>query len=199
MKNQWSFIDFSVVFDLSLIFHRFLSRSVWKCYVDDVLEIIKRGEAESLTKHLDQIDPTGSIRFTFEEEKDGRIPFLDIEISRKHDGSLKLSIYRKATHTNQYLQFQSHHPLHQKLGVVRTLLDRKDNIVTEDPDKGKEEHVIREALSNCGYPKWAIDKVKDKRQTPKKKQKSTKSEEKKQGTCRHPVYRGFNWKTIKSV
>ena len=26
MKNQWSFIDFSVIFDLSLIFHRFLSR-----------------------------------------------------------------------------------------------------------------------------------------------------------------------------
>ena len=27
MKNQWTFIDFSVIFDLSLIFHRFLSRS----------------------------------------------------------------------------------------------------------------------------------------------------------------------------
>ena len=116
---------------------------LWKRYVDDVLEIIKRGEAENLTKHLDQIDPTGSFKFTFEEEKDGSIPFLDTEISRKPDGSLKLSIYRKATHTNQYLQFQSHHPLHQKLGVVRTLLDRKDNIVTGDPDKEKEESFVK--------------------------------------------------------
>ena len=164
---------------------------LWKRYVDDVLEIIKRGEAENLTKHLDQIDPTGSIKFTFEEEKDGSIPFLDTEISRKPDGSLKLSIYRKATHTNQYLQFQSHHPLHQKLGVVRTLLDRKDNIVTEDPDKEKEEHVIREALSNCGYPKWAIDKVKDKRQTPKIKQKSTKNEEKSKGLVVIPYIEGL--------
>ena len=90
--------------------------------------------------------------------------FLDTEITRKADGSIKLSIYRKAI---QYLQFQSHHPLHQKLGVVRTLLDRKDNIVTEDADKEKEENIIREPLSDCGYPGWAVDKVKEKGQTPK--------------------------------
>ena len=35
MKNQWSFIDFSVIFDLSLIFHRFLSRSVSKKIVSE--------------------------------------------------------------------------------------------------------------------------------------------------------------------
>ena len=30
---------------------------LWKRYVDDVLEIIKEGEAENLTEHLSQIDP----------------------------------------------------------------------------------------------------------------------------------------------
>ena len=72
----------------------------------------------------------------------------------------------------------------------RTLLDRKDNIVTEDPDKEKE-HVIREALSNCGYPNWAIDKVKDKRQTPKIKQKSTKNKEKRKGLVVIPYKEGL--------
>ena len=165
---------------------------MWKRYVDDVLEIIKRGRAEQLTKHLDQIDPTGSIKFTYEEENNGSISFLDTDITRKPDGSLKLSIYRKATHTNQYLQFQSHHPLHQKLGVVRTLLDRKEHIVTEDADKEKEENIIREALSDCGYPRWAVDKVKEKRQTPKARDKPTMKEgEKSKGLVVIPYIEGL--------
>ncbi|XP_072017161.1 uncharacterized protein [Amphiura filiformis] len=131
---------------------------LWKRYVDDVLEIIRRGQVDNLTDHLNSIDPTGSIKFTYEQEQDGSIPFLDTLITRKSDGSLKLSIYRKKTHTDQYLQFSSHHPLHQKLGVVRTLLDRSESLVTEEADRQKEETNIREALSGCGYPDWSIKK-----------------------------------------
>ena len=39
----------------------------------------------------------------------------------------------------------SHHPLHQKLGVVRTLFDRKDAIVTEEEDKAEEESTITQS------------------------------------------------------
>ena len=84
------------------------------------LEIIDRGQVQNLTDHRDQIDPTGKIKFAFEEEADGCIAFLDTKVIRKPDGSIKLDIYRKPTHTNQYLQLSSHHPLHQKLGVIRT-------------------------------------------------------------------------------
>ena len=105
----------------------------WKRYVDNILEIIDRGQVQNLTDHLNQIDPTGNIKFTFEEEADGGIAFLDTKVIRKPDGSIKLDIYRKPTHTNnQYLLLSSHHPLHQKLGVIRTLYDRKDTIITED-------------------------------------------------------------------
>ena len=142
---------------------------MWKRYVDDVLEIIKRGQAEQLTKHLHQIDPTGSIKFTYEEENNGSISFLDTEITRKPDGSLKLSIYRKATHTNHYLQFQSHHPLHQKLGVVRTLLDRKDNIVTEDADKEKE-------TTSSGKPFLIVDTQNGRSTKSKKRDKHQRPE-----------------------
>ena len=59
-----------------------------------------------------------------------------------------------------YLNFNSQHPLHQKLGVIRTLLDRMQTIVTEEEDKKREEERIRQALSTCGYPKWTVEKVK---------------------------------------
>ena len=76
---------------------------IWKRYVDDVLEIVKKGEVENLTEHLNNIDPTGSIKFTYEQESDGCIPFLDALIIRKPDGNTKLCIYReKYTQTNTY-------------------------------------------------------------------------------------------------
>ena len=63
---------------------------------------------------LNTVDPTGNIKFTHEEEDQGRIPFLDTLIVRKADGTVKLLVYRKKTHTDQYLNFNSQHPLHQK-------------------------------------------------------------------------------------
>ncbi|XP_072039314.1 uncharacterized protein [Amphiura filiformis] len=135
---------------------------LWKRYVEDILEIVKDNQVDNLTHHLNNTDPTDSIKFTYEKEVDGRIPFLDTLIVRKEDGSVKLLVYRKATHTDQYLNFRSHHPIYHKLGVVRTLLDRMDKIVTETEDRQKEEDNIKKALKTCGYPEWTIETVKKK-------------------------------------
>ena len=151
----------------------------WRRYVDDVLEIINKGSTHNLTEHLNTIDPTGSIKFTHEEETQGKIPFLDTLIVRKEDGTVKLLVYRKKTHTDQYLNFHSQHPLHHKLGVVRTIMDRMENVVTEEADKREEELRIRNALADCGYPKWALDRVKqqmrDKPQQPKTTKKTNET------------------------
>ncbi|XP_072028073.1 uncharacterized protein [Amphiura filiformis] len=94
---------------------------LWLRYVDDILEVIQRDSVQQLTDHINQVDKSGSIKFTFEQESQGQLPFLDTLIVKKDDGTVKLLVYRKSTHTDQYLNYQSHHPLHQKLGVVRTL------------------------------------------------------------------------------
>ena len=106
--------------------------------------------------------------------QDGKIPFLDILIVKKEDGSVKLLTYRKPTHTDQYLNYKSHHPLHQKMGVIRTLFDKKDRIVTEDDDKIQEGGKVVHALQNCGYPQWVFKKVKDQMKVPKKQNTSKK-------------------------
>ena len=107
---------------------------LWKRYVDDVLEIIKKGQVQALTDHLNQVDTTNSIKFTHVEEKEGKIPFLDTLIIRKPNGAIKLLVYKKPIHTDQYLNFMSEHPLHQKMGVIRTLFDRMNSIITEEED-----------------------------------------------------------------
>ncbi|XP_071944448.1 uncharacterized protein [Antedon mediterranea] len=165
---------------------------LWRRYVDDVLEIIKKDSTQKLTDHLNSIDPTGNIKFTFEEENQGKIPFLDTLIVRKEDGSLKLLVYRKKTHTDQYLNFQSQHQLHQKLGVIRTLMDRMENIVTEEADKKEEEVKFRNALRKCGYPKWSLDRVKQqiKNKQPTQRKKNKESETPSKGMVVLPYVEG---------
>ena len=148
--------------------------SMWYRYVDDILEDVPKDQVDNLTQHLNQVDPTNSIKFTVEVEKDNQIPMLDVLIKKKEDGHIETAIYRKKTHTDQYLNFRSHHPLHHKLGVVRTLLDRKDSIVTTEHDKEAEDKHICEALKNNGYPKWSVDLAKQQKTKQKNTQENTK-------------------------
>ncbi|XP_072048938.1 uncharacterized protein [Amphiura filiformis] len=165
---------------------------LWLRYIDDILEVIQRDSVQQLTDHINQVDKSGSIKFTFEQESQGQIPFLDTLIVKKDDGTVKLLVYRKPTHTDQYLNYQSHHPLHQKLGVVRTLYNRKDTIVTEEQDKEEEEKKIQEALQTCGYPKWSFEKVKDQMQSvkPKKSAKKTDDSTRSRGMVVLPYVKG---------
>ena len=65
--------------------------------------------------------------------------------------TIKTSVYRKATHTDKYLQFNSHHPTQHKRSVARTLLDRAKNIPSTDADKVSEVQHVVDALKINGY------------------------------------------------
>ena len=116
----------------------------WKRYVDDALSAIKSGKTEDFMTNLNQIDERGNIKFTNEEEQNGTLPYLDINIHHPEDGRMTTTVYRKDTHADQYLQFESAHPLHQKLEVIRSLIDRKDTVITLKEDKiKKEKNLVR--------------------------------------------------------
>ena len=104
---------------------------------------------DAFTNHINSITP--EIQFTVEEESEGKLPMLNVLVHRKQDGSLKTTIYRKPTHTNQYLDISSHHPLQHKLGVIRTLVYREDFGITEEEDKVQELNNIRSAFEHCRY------------------------------------------------
>ena len=104
------------------------------------------------------------------------------------------SCIAKKTHTDQYLNFSSHHPLHQKLGVIRTLLNRKDTIVTEEADRISEELHIINALKKYGYPDWSVKRVKQKMisQDIKKKDKAKETKQKSKGLVVIPYVKGLS-------
>jgi len=63
-----------------------------------------------------------------ELEENGSIPFLDILINMKEDGKLGHLVYRKNTHTENYLHASSHHHPTQNIGVLNTLSIRSIRI-----------------------------------------------------------------------
>ena len=77
-------------------------------------------------------------------------------MKRQADGSLKVNVYRKPTHTDQYLSFQSHHPLEHKLSVIRTLFYRAETVVTDPEDQVNEKEHIKSTLRRCGYENWSF-------------------------------------------
>ena len=80
--------------------------------------------------------------------------FLDCAVTVQEEGILNTIVYRKATQTDQYLLFDSHHPLIHKLGVTRTLFHRVDNIPPYEETKQEEQSHLKSVLGVCGYKPW---------------------------------------------
>ncbi|KAL3978929.1 G2/M phase-specific E3 ubiquitin-protein ligase [Sarotherodon galilaeus] len=125
-------------------------------HVDNTWVKIKTQEVESFTAHINAVDK--NIKFTREDTKDNCLPFLDCAVHIEENGNLNIEVYRKPTHTDQYLLFDSHHPLEHKLGVIRTLHHRAEHVPSKPEGKKKEHTHVKEALKTCGYPNWAFIK-----------------------------------------
>ena len=122
--------------------------------MDDTFTILHEYNTEEFTEHTNSIDP--HIKFTIKPEKDSKLPFLDLCTYILDDGSKKITIYRKLTHMDQYLNFKSHHALTHKRSVVYTLTYRAQQYVTTAEDKKSELAHVHNALRANGYPELAL-------------------------------------------
>ena len=131
---------------------------LWKRFVDDTCVILSSESKEEFFQHINSIDPR--IQFTTEESKsDGSIPFLDCLVTPQTDGSIQTAVYRKPTHTDMYLHWDSYHHLAAKYSVINTLRHRAKTVCTTKQILEKEEDHLFTALRRCKYPVWAWNRT----------------------------------------
>ena len=116
---------------------------MWKRFVDDTFVVIKAAQKQSFLDHINSIDHY--IQFTGEDPRpDGSMPFLDKLITPGEDGSLTTTVYRNPTHTDLYMQWDSHHAISSKDSVIGTLHHRA-NTICSSPEllQQEKEHLHR--------------------------------------------------------
>ena len=116
---------------------------MWKRFVDDTSVIIKEAHKQEFLEHINSIDP--HIQYTSKDSKDdGSMPFLDMLITPTEDGRLNTTDYRKPTHTDMNLKWDSHHPISSKCFVVGTLHHRAKQSVPPQTSWKEKKNTLQE-------------------------------------------------------
>ncbi|XP_050524101.1 uncharacterized protein LOC126895864 [Daktulosphaira vitifoliae] len=136
-------------------------------------------------QHLNSFYP--SIKFTYEQEIEGKLPFLDLLVKRT-EGELNFEIYRKNTHTFRYIPNTSNHTWQHKLSAFNSMVYRLINIPMNKIDYDKELVVIKEIAKFNGYNENIILKLVRKQKWKKERRAaSTLSSEGEQKVIRSPI------------
>ena len=54
-----------------------------------------------------------------EKARNNALPFLDVLVEKMQEGAVKTSVFRKPTHTEQYLHYNSYQPIQHRAAVVK--------------------------------------------------------------------------------
>ena len=127
----------------------------WLRYVDYTFVVLHSDEIDNFLCHINVVDP--NIKFIQINISGNRLFFLDYLVTIDTDHTLSATVFRNDTHTDQYLSFQSNHPLSQKHGVAKTLCHRSDNLMSKQDDMLSERKHLRQCLNQCGYKNSIID------------------------------------------
>ena len=121
---------------------------VWNWFVDDVYSILKRTHFENFFHHISTLHQ--NIKFTMEEENNGVLVFLHT-LLKGNNGEISVLVYRKPTHTVQYLHYSFHHQTSCKESVVSLFSNRAYSIIINKDDLHNENARIKQMLKENGY------------------------------------------------
>ena len=124
-------------------------------YVDDVFLLFdNRDQVKKFLRYLNSRHR--NIRFTYEEEQNDTLAFLDIKITRGPEG-FTTSVYRKKTFSGVYLNFGSFLPIEYKKGLIATLLHRTYVICSDFTRFHEEVSKLKVIWQKNGFPLFFID------------------------------------------
>ena len=97
--------------------------TLWLRFVDDTFVIPKAEQSKPLLQHINKQHP--HIQFAVgEPSQQGTLPFLDTLVTIECNNTFTTSVYRKPTHTDQFLHWDSNHFITAKQSVYNTLAHR---------------------------------------------------------------------------
>ena len=85
------------------------------------------------------------------------LPFLDTLVTIQPDNTFSTTVYRKPTHTDQYLHWDSNHHITAKQSVFNTLAFRAKTVSSSQESMDKELEHIKTALQHCQFSPWALN------------------------------------------
>jgi hypothetical protein len=122
----------------------------WYRYVDDIFTVLDTSKS-NVGDFLGYLNARNRhIQFTAEEEVDGKLPFLDLLITRE-DGSLSFNIYRKPTNVDRYIPEDSFCHRSHKLAAFRFLIRRLNTIPLSKHNFDRELNYIKRIAAMNGY------------------------------------------------
>ena len=168
--------------------------TIWKQYVDDTFVIWPHGreKLEYFLHHINHLHK--DITFTVEVEEDHKIAFLDVQIIR-NNSTLETLVYCIPTHTNQYLNFRSHHHPRVKFGIIQCLTQRARKICSKDHKEG-ELKLLKEVFIANGYPEKKVTEVMNRE--PRNKEKNKEDEGKNELLLILPYIQGLSEKITRT-
>ena len=130
----------------------------WYRYVDDTFTFIKEDKIKYVQETLNSFHP--DISFTYEEEVDNKISFLDVLVTRKPDGYFDTEVYRKKTDNSIYIHWEAYATSSWKIGTLRGLFRRAFLISSTEESLNREISHLKEVFTKVnGYPSKLVDKV----------------------------------------
>ena len=128
--------------------------SLWLRFVDDTFVINRAEHSQALLQHINSQDPC--IQFTVEPTQQGSLPFLDTLVTIEQNNTFSTTVYRKPTHTDQYLHWDSNHHITAKQSVFNTLAHRAKVVSSSQYNLDQELQHIKTAL-HCQFPNLALN------------------------------------------
>ncbi|XP_062714162.1 uncharacterized protein LOC134290945 [Aedes albopictus] len=119
-------------------------------FVDDLITAIPLSRLQHVIDTFNSYDI--HIQFTYEMEVDNKLPYLDMLLTRHSNQNVTTSWYQKPIASGRFLQYQSFHPLGQKLNVAQNFARRVNQLSTNLDEQSKRK-IVDDQLKLNGYPK----------------------------------------------
>ena len=131
---------------------------IWKRYVDDTFTFVKKNHISEVIREINSFHP--NIKFTHEVEKDGKIAFLDVLLTKRRDGNIETSVYRKPTNNNIYINWNAYGPRQWKLGTLSGIIRRAYDICSTEEGRSSELKFIFKVFTEInGYPRYIVNNM----------------------------------------